>query len=117
MMSGPANIDSWFEFVVWAVIAIAALAGAVQAHRGRREHQEQSAVIGEVREQVSNTHDTNLRDDLDRTDSKVDQVDTKVDVLTGTVTALVHAFEEFAKETRAANARQDRIAAKHHPGE
>jgi hypothetical protein len=58
-----------------------------------------------------------MRDDLDRAIAKTEQVDTKVDVLTGTVNALVHSFEEFAKETRKANARQDRIAEKYHPGE
>ena len=38
MTGGPANIDSWFEFLVWLVIAGAALLGAVQSWRGRREH-------------------------------------------------------------------------------
>ncbi|MEU0739267.1 DUF2746 domain-containing protein [Streptomyces sp. NPDC006134] len=46
-----------------------ALVGAV-AELLRRQHR----VMGEVREQVSNTHQTNLRDDLDRVIAGLDRV-------------------------------------------
>ncbi|MGB3706751.1 DUF2746 domain-containing protein [Gordonia sp. (in: high G+C Gram-positive bacteria)] len=109
-MAGPSNIDSWFEFIVWSIIAVAALAGAVQSWRGRREHRKQSATIEEVREQVSNTHDTNLRDDIDRLIDAVDRIDSKQDAHGTTLS-------KFMREMYAATARQDRIAAKYHPEE
>ena len=94
------------------IIAIRSLKKNSQIDDRQRGH---GAVLEEVREQVSNSHDSNLRDDVDRVDAKVDQVDTKVDRLTGTVEALVRGFEAFAREQRAASARQDAIAKKHHP--
>ena len=107
-MSGPGNVDSWFEFIVWTLIAGGSLVGAVAAVCGARHGQANRVATDEVREQVSN---------VDRVDQKVDQVDTKVDRLTGSFEAFTRSVESFMRESRAAQARQDRIVDKHHPGE
>lgn len=104
--------DSGLDLVAYAIAGLPATVGAIAAlFIAVRSLKHNS----EIRDQVSNDHPTNLRDDLDRTDDKVDQVDTKVDLLTGTVASLVHALDAFMAESRATAARQDRIAAKHHP--
>ncbi|UTN92941.1 membrane protein [Gordonia phage Finkle] len=97
-------------------IVVPAAAGVWVAQISHRQ-KGHSEVLEEVREQVSNSHDSNLRDDVDRVDEKVDQVDTKVDQLTGKFDALARGLELFMHESRKAQARQDRIAAKYHPNE
>ena len=128
MTGGPANIDSWFEFLVWFVIAGAALLGAVQSWRGRREHARQSETIEEVRDQVSNTHTTNLRDELDERHRELMTQLSKLDERTRRI-GDDHRREVDARrdgDRRIADNlariderldRQDRIADKHHPGE
>lgn len=133
-MSGPANIDSWLEFIIWAILSTAVLIGAVGGIGSLLHAWRSSSVpeaVQEVKEQVKNSHSTNLRDDVDRTAAKVDvidakvnqsttkldTVDTKVDRLTGVVDAIRQTQVEFMREIRAQMARQDRIAARHHPDE
>lgn len=107
--------------LVWlgAVLLIIGIPAAASVWVARISHRQKghTEVLEEVREQVSNSHDTNFRDDVDRVDAKVDQVDTKVDRLTGSVDALTRTLENFMRESRASAARQDRIAAKYHPEE
>lgn len=91
-----------------SAVAVARISGRQKAH---------SEVIGEVRDQVSNDHPTNLRDDLDRVDEKVDQVDTKVDQLTGKFDLLTVGLDSFMAEMRTTALRQEVIAAKYHPEE
>ena len=119
-MTGPATIDSWLEFIIWAILAAAVLIGAVSgivsmwhARRSSDVHE----AVQEVKEQVKNWHSTNLRDDVDRTAAKVDAVDTKVDRLSGVVDAIHQGQVEFMREIRSQMARQARIAARHHPEE
>lgn len=61
----PFNPDSWMDFVLLIFISLTSLAGVVLpvwlVNRTRKHGSE----IGEIKEQVCNTHDTNLRDDLD----------------------------------------------------
>lgn len=44
--------------------------------------EEQNTVLAEVKEQVANTHDTNLRHDLDHLIGRVNDLHEKVDVIT-----------------------------------
>lgn len=67
-------------------------------------------VLGEVREQVSNSHNTNMRDDIDGLIDAVDRIDSKQDAHGTTLS-------KFMREMYAATSRQDRIAAKYHPEE
>lgn len=108
------HADTGLDLAAYAVAGLPATVGAITALiiavRSLRHN-------AEIREQVSNDHDTNMRDDLDGAIEKVDQVDTKVDQLTGKFDAFVHGFDSFMRESRKAQARQDRIAAKYHPNE
>ena len=115
-MTGPANIDSWLEFIIWAILAAAVLIGAVSGIVSMwhaRRISDVPEAVQEVKEQVKNSHSTNLRDDVDCTAAKVDAVDTKVDRLSGVVDAIHQALREI----RSQMARQDRIVARHHPEE
>lgn len=123
-MSGPANIDSWFEFVIWMMIAggsvAAATMGAVAMVRSGRNsaHAQEAATDARVvREQVQNDHQTNLRDDLDRTTAKVETVDSKVDRLAGVLESMERQQNAFMREIRKQTNRQDVIAQKYHPEE
>lgn len=75
MTNGPGHVitDYGPTFIVWMTFAapsvIAAVASLAAMARGRRngEHAEAAAADAKaVREQVENSHTTNLRDDLDK---------------------------------------------------
>ncbi len=100
-VAGPDSIDSWRAFVVWMVLAAAILIGAVSGVVGAVKAHRNGSVSDEIKDQVKNTHDSNLRDDLDRVDTKVDQVDTKVDELVGTTAANHLQMVAFMSEMRA----------------
>lgn len=57
------NPDSWMDFTLLVILGLTGAAGmivpAIVAHR--RQGQD----ICEIKDQVSNDHDTNLRDDID----------------------------------------------------
>ncbi|WP_226995811.1 DUF2746 domain-containing protein [Gordonia phthalatica] len=101
--------------MIWLLIAAGSFIGAVAAVRGARHGGATREATDEVRDRVSNAHDSNLRDDVDRVDARVEQVDTKVDRLTGSFEAFTRSVEAFMRESREAAARQDRIAVTHHP--
>ena len=106
----------WWAWLVLALTAVSVpVLGSVWVAKISHRQKGHSEVLEEVREQVSNSHDSNLRDDVDRIDEKVDAVDTKVDRLTGRIDELMRGFEFFAREQREASAKQAAIAAKHHP--
>lgn len=83
---------------------IAMLAYLVVSNRQSRR------VLGEVRGQVSNSHDTNMRDDIDGLIDAVDRINSKQDAHGTTLS-------KFMREMYASAARWDRIAAKYHPEE
>lgn len=113
--TGPAHISNWYEAVVWTLIGFATSVGAGSGVVGAYHARRNGAATDAVREQVENTNDSNLRDDLDRHEQKLDAVDTKVDELAGCVKALSRQMESAVRELRAQAARLDAIAAKHHP--
>ncbi|UQE73830.1 DUF2746 domain-containing protein [Gordonia sp. PP30] len=66
------NVDDWREVIVWFLLALPAIIGAVAGILGLRrakangQHAVQTAEdMRVVREQVENTHTSNLRDDID----------------------------------------------------
>ena len=115
--TGPAHITNWWEAVAWTLIGFALVMGAGAGLFGAYHARRNGAVTDAVREQVENTHDSNLRDDLDRHERKLDSVDTKVDELAGCVKALSRQMESAVRELRSQAARQGAIAAKYHPEE
>ncbi|MFT3662004.1 MAG: hypothetical protein QM809_11545 [Gordonia sp. (in: high G+C Gram-positive bacteria)] len=81
----PANIDTWFEFVyylgVLIVVVVAAYLAAVGVRRARENHTiaaQNLEVSTAVCDQVKNSHDSNLRDDVD---ALSDKLDTALDLL------------------------------------
>lgn len=82
-MTGLFNPDSWQDVVILAFLAVTGLLGTVlPVYLNQKKHGRQ---LGEIREQVSNDHSTNLRDDIDELVAAVKQAivdvkDVKVDV-------------------------------------
>lgn len=80
MTSGPTSIDSWFEFIVWLLlvtvptITTVLLANRAQSKRSASKHSQLAEDVTEVKDQVKNSHRTNLRDDLDRLTSIVESL-------------------------------------------
>ena len=120
-MTGPIGADSWMDVAAYAVVGIPALVASLGALRVVKKASAKQEAIGQdvsvVREHVANTHESNLRADVDT-------------LLVGMVEvrrAVGRSGDEVHDE-RAANAgdrremwahirRQDRIADKHHPDE
>lgn len=113
----PAFVEGMSPLVwlaaVLSVVGVPALSTLLATRISNRH----AATLHEVRDQVSNDHPTNLRDDLDRVDEKVDQVDTKVDQLAGKFDLLTVGLDSFMQEMRTTALRQEVIAAKYHPEE
>ncbi|MDL9938672.1 DUF2746 domain-containing protein [Gordonia sp. ABSL1-1] len=120
-MSTPGLLpdDIWGLLGLLLAVAIPAATTVVvtriQSSRATAKHEKLAAGVEVIKEQVANDHTSNLRHDLDRNERKVDQVDTKVDRLSGELRSLARVVESSMVELRASAARQDRIAAKHHP--
>lgn len=54
------------SIVTSAITAAAAVVVAVVGERQRRQHRTTARTVRDVKEQVANSHSTNLRDDIDR---------------------------------------------------
>lgn len=117
----PESIPTGLHPLLYVLLVIVGMVavpmGGVWVAKINSRQKGHGKVLEEVRDQVSNDHSSNMRDDIDRIDGKVDSVDTKVDRLDGKFDLLTSGIEEFMRETRAATARQDRIAARYHPEE
>lgn len=59
----PFNPDSWMDVILLVLIALIGTAGATIPTVMSRRH---SKTLGAIENQVTNAHDTNLRDDIDR---------------------------------------------------
>lgn len=75
-MTPPPSGTPWWAWamVVIAVAAIATIGPWLTSRPIRRRLDEQGSVVAQVREQVQNTHRSNLRDDVDGVGSKLDDV-------------------------------------------
>ena len=59
----PFNPDSWMDFIALILIALIGMFGATVPAVLARRH---GKTLGNIEEQVTNEHSTNLRDDIDR---------------------------------------------------
>ncbi|WP_424324742.1 DUF2746 domain-containing protein [Gordonia sp. (in: high G+C Gram-positive bacteria)] len=98
--------------------------GRLTDAKNARQHEEQNAAIGEVREQVANDHDSNLRDDIDKILDAVALVDERTRRIGDDQRREVAArrdgdrrIADHLSDIGERLDRQDRIAAKHHPEE
>lgn len=137
MTAGPATIDDWREFVIWAVLAgvmvINVLIG-LRAHRTTVANGQHAANAAEdaraIRAQVENSHASNLRDDLDLIAAaqdrhsrsiqdlhvKVDRVDDKASRIGDEVRTEKNLRREADARTNAKVDTTIELVAKHHPG-
>ncbi|ACE79958.1 hypothetical protein Pukovnik_32 [Mycobacterium phage Pukovnik] len=60
----PFNPDDWMDVIALAILAAFSFAGVI-APVLLSNHRKQSKTLGTIREQVQNSHGTNLRDDID----------------------------------------------------
>ncbi|WLP91309.1 DUF2746 domain-containing protein [Gordonia sp. NB41Y] len=101
-MSGPANIDSWFEFIVWMLVGSSILATAIgTAYNAVKSHRT-NQLTHIVRDNVQNGHPTPLREDIDG--------------LASTIDSLTSTTSDIARELRALreDVQQDRVEARAH---
>ncbi|AUV61989.1 minor tail protein [Mycobacterium phage SWU2] len=61
----------WFGLFAYVIVALPAIIAAVAALRSHRTVQAQKHVAVETLNQVQNSHDTNLRDDIDQLSSAI----------------------------------------------
>ncbi|QFP95515.1 hypothetical protein SEA_GAUGELDP_32 [Mycobacterium phage GaugeLDP] len=61
----PFNPDSWMDVIALGMISLFTLLGVVAPIMLTRNSKQHSKTLGDIREQVANSHDTNLRDDID----------------------------------------------------
>ncbi|MCH9731629.1 MAG: DUF2746 domain-containing protein [Actinomycetia bacterium] len=59
----PFNPDSWMDVVVLVVLALITTGGATLTTVVARRH---GKTLGSIQDQVTNAHETNLRDDIDK---------------------------------------------------
>lgn len=59
----PFNPDSWMDVILLVLIALIGTAGATIPAVMSRRH---GKTLGAIEDQVSNAHETNLRDDIDQ---------------------------------------------------
>ncbi|QLF84594.1 minor tail protein [Mycobacterium phage Gail] len=75
-MSGLFNPDSWQDVIMLAFVALCGMGGTVlPVWLNQKRHGKQ---LGEIRDQVSNDHSTNLRDDIDELVAAVKTLTTSV---------------------------------------
>lgn len=76
-MNTPFNVDNWMDVIAYLVIGLPALVAAVATWRNQEKYRErfskheasQQAVLLEVK----NSHETNLRDDIDALALSIDK--------------------------------------------
>ena len=71
-MNVPADAPSWLVLAVVLLTTLGTIVTGWLTHR-------QGSTLKQVNEQVSNTHETNLRDDIDKVHSAVCDLATKLD--------------------------------------
>ena len=93
----------------------------VQARRARTEADDAKAdrvktqvVLGEVKEQVANTHPTNLRDDIDNLTALIERLSVSQSDMKAVVHRLDSTTEAIRGEARDERARVGRIEAEAH---
>ncbi|WP_431941687.1 DUF2746 domain-containing protein [Nocardia grenadensis] len=72
------NLPSDAPQYLWVLAIIAPIVGTWIT---TRMHREQKGTLAEVKEQVANTHSTNLREDIDKIAESVEQINTRLDRL------------------------------------
>ena len=119
----PSEMSALLAAIATVLTALTGLIIAVfvQARRARTEADDAKAdrvktqaVLGEVKEQVANTHPTNLRDDIDNLTTLVERLSVSQSDMKAVVHRLDSTTEAIRGEARDERARVGRIEAEAH---
>ena len=119
----PSEMSALLAAIATVLTALTGLVIAVfvQARRARTEADDAKAdrvktqaVLGEVKEQVANTHPTNLRDDIDNLTTLVERLSVSQSDMKAVVHRLDSTTEAIRGEARDERARVGRIEAEAH---
>ena len=119
----PSEMSALLAAIAAVLTALTGLIIAVfvQARRARTEaddakadRMKTQAVLGEVKEQVANTHPTNLRDDIDNLTALIERLSVSQSDMKAVVHRLDSTTEAIRGEARDERARVGRIEAEAH---
>ena len=119
----PSEMSALLAAIATVLTALTGLIIAVfvQARRARTEADDAKAdrvktqaVLGEVKEQVANTHPTNLRDDIDNLTALIERLSVSQSDMKAVVHRLDSTTEAIRGEARDERARVGRIEAEAH---
>ena len=119
----PSEMSALLAAIAAVLTALTGLIVAVfvQARRARTEaddakadRMKTQAVLGEVKEQVANTHPTNLRDDIDNLTALIERLSVSQSDMKAVVHRLDSTTEAIRGEARDERARVGRIEAEAH---
>ena len=119
----PSEMSALLAAIATVLTALTGLIVAVfvQARRARTEaddakadRMKTQAVLGEVKEQVANTHPTNLRDDIDNLTALIERLSVSQSDMKAVVHRLDSTTEAIRGEARDERARVGRIEAEAH---
>lgn len=119
----PSEMSALLAAIATVLTALTGLIIAVfvQARRAKTEaddakadRKRTQAVLGEVKEQVANTHPTNLRDDIDNLTALIERVSRSQSDMKAVVHRLDSTTEAIRGEARDERARVGRIEAEAH---
>ena len=119
----PTEMSALLAAIATVLTALTGLIIAVfvQARRARTEADDAKvdrvktqAVLGEVKEQVANTHPTNLRDDIDNLTALIERLSVSQSDMKAVVHRLDSTTEAIRGEARDERARVSRIEAEAH---
>ena len=119
----PSEMSALLAAIATVLTALTGLIIAVfvQARRARAEADDAKAdrvktqaVLGEVKEQVANTHPTNLRDDIDNLTALIERLSVSQSDMKAVVHRLDSTTEAIRGEARDERARVGRIEAEAH---
>ena len=119
----PTEMSALLAAIATVLTALTGLIIAVfvQARRARTEaddakadRKRTQAVLGEVKEQVANTHPTNLRDDIDNLTALIERLSVEQADMKAVVHRLDSTTEAIRGEARDERARVGRIEAEAH---
>lgn len=103
-----------FDGSIWGVIeAVIIIGGWYLVTRPSRNRLHNH--VNEIREQVSNTHETNLRDDMDKVLVAVDRIDRRTSRIGQEQRNQGQEISDLRKQVGQDHARAERVIAKHHP--
>ena len=113
LLAAIATVLTALTGLIIAVFVQARRAGT-EADDAKADRVKTQAVLGEVKEQVANTHQTNLRDDIDNLTALIERLSRSQSDMKAVVHRLDSTAEAIRGEARDERARVSRIEAEAH---